>query len=118
MSILHKSATTKGAGPVKIGLNAESTMGHYSIRQLMIHCAATFTDVCTVSIERLSHEGTAYDTLVKVSTVATTASVLQNILWQPDPPLLLNKKDRISITFGAASAAMPWGYDAVLETGR
>ncbi len=115
MSIVHKRATVHGPGPVSISL-AESTQNVVKIRQVFIHCAVTFTDVCTMSIQLASHEGTAFDCVFKTETVATAAGVLQDVVWLPaDTPPCLVGKDRVLITFGTASAALPWAYDVAIE---
>ena len=115
MSIFHLRSTTKGPGPVNIALSTESTQCNWKIRQVLLHCAATFTAICTVSIKSICHEGTAYDSVFHSGTVATADGVLQDFAWVPDTPYSMCGKDRIAITFGSASAAMAWGYDICVE---
>jgi len=114
MSIIHQRATTHGPGPVTISLNSGATHDDWQLKQLMIHCHVSFTDVCTVSVQVQNHEGTAYNCVIHTATVATLSD-LQDVAWYPDQPIYLAGKDRLTITFGTASAALPWGYDAVLS---
>jgi len=60
------------------------------------------------------HEGTAYDTVFKSATVATSAGVLEDVVYLPTVPHTMCGKDKLLITFGTASAAMQWAYDVTI----
>ncbi len=115
MSIVHIRSTTRGSGPVIIDPCPGSTQNTWKIRQVLIHCEVTFTDICTVEIQARCHEGSKYDTVFNRATVATAAGVIQDSVWLPNTPHCLVGKDRIAITFGTASALLPWAYDVAIE---
>lgn len=115
MSLIHVRGTAAGPGPVMINPCAASSNGNWSIRQVLIHCEVTFTDVCTVEIQARCHEGSKYDAVFNRSTVATADGVIQDSVWRPDNPHYLAGKDRIAITFGTASATLPWAYDVLID---
>lgn len=115
MSLIHVRSTTRGSGNNFIRPSDFSTDNGWKLRQLLLHCAVTFTTVCTFSVRLNSHEGTAYDTLILSSTLATDAGVLQDLAWYPEPAAIFTGKDRLTLVMDSASAAMTWAYDAVIE---
>jgi len=111
---VHQRATTRGATPVEISFG-NSSMSRWGLTQLNIHCAVTFTDVCTLDVYIRNHESSAYDSIVLKTTVATAAGVLNDIVWSPEAPLSLTGKDRVAIVFSGASSGMQWAYNAVID---
>jgi len=114
MSEIHVRSTTRGSTPCHIS-PCNSTQNKWRLKQLTIHCEATFTDPSTITIQINNHEGTAYDSILLQTSLATAAGVLNDLVWVPEQPISFVGKDRVAIIFTGVSSALPWAYDAAVE---
>ncbi len=78
----------------------------WELDEFKFHLATVATAANTLTISKLSKNGSAHDT----NLLAVPMQNVGNIVWQPDRPIKLNGKDRLTVLWtNDAASFKTWG---------
>lgn len=101
--IFTASGSSNVAEMLSLGLTSQN---HWELDEIKFHLSTVATASNNLVVQQRSKYGSAYDTVILVHPMNTVSDVL----WQPERPIKMNGKDRLSVAWtNDAASFKTWG---------